>query len=98
MLNRLAFKFLLGEKDDLIYPNLWWHYRMGVRHFEILHQGLSESQTKKIKMFYDCVIDACSLNLIPMQPESTFVSTLPRSLKSIIQITDRQAFVSAETN
>lgn len=94
----LGLQILLGEKDNLIYPNLWWHYRMGVRHFEILHQGLSESQTKKIKMFYDCVIDACSLNLIPMQPESTFVSTLPRSLKSIIQITDRQAFVSAETN
>lgn len=94
----LGIQIFLGERDDLIYPNLWWHYRIGVRHFEILHQGLSESQDKRIKMFYDCVIDVCSLNLIPMQQGSTFVSTLPRSLKSIIQITDRQAFVYAETN
>ena len=41
----------LGEKDDMIYPNLLWHYRMGCRNFEILHQGLNESQAKKIKMF-----------------------------------------------
>lgn len=31
----LRLQIHLGAKDDLIYPNLLWHYRMGVRHFEL---------------------------------------------------------------
>ena len=80
----------LGEKDDMIYPNLLWHYRMGCRNFEILHQGLNESQAKKIKMFYVRVIDNCSLNAVTQQEGSEFASTLPSSLKWILQLTDRQ--------
>ncbi len=80
----------LGEKDDMIYPNLLWHYRMGCRNFEIVHQGVSESQEKKIKMFYDRVIDNCSLNALTQQEGSEFASTLPSSLKWILQLTDRQ--------
>jgi len=86
----------LGEKDDMIYPNLLWHYRMGVRNFEILHQGLSESQAKKIKMFYDRVIDNCSLNVIPLVSLSSTndiaallsASTLRSAWR--LQLTDRQ--------
>ena len=37
----------LGERDDLIYPSLLWHYRMGVRHFEISSHGLTANQSKK---------------------------------------------------
>ena len=80
----------LGEKDDMIYPNLLWHYRMGCRNFEILHQGLSESQAKKVKMFHERVKDICSLNTISVPKESEFISTLPESLKWILAITDRQ--------
>ncbi|MBP9829086.1 MAG: sulfotransferase family 2 domain-containing protein [Proteobacteria bacterium] len=80
----------LGEKDDMIYPNLLWHYRMGCRNFEIVHLGLSESQEKKIKMFYDRVIDNCSLNALTQQEGSEFASTLPSSLRWILQLTDRQ--------
>ena len=80
----------LGEKDDMIYPNLLWHYRMGCRNFEIIHQGLSESQAKKVKMFHERVKDICSLNTISVPKESEFISTLPESLKWILAITDRQ--------
>ena len=86
----------LGEKDDMIYPNLLWHYRMGCRNFEIVHLGLSESQEKKIKMFYDRVIDNCSLNVIPLVSLSSTndiaallsASTLRSAWR--LQLTDRQ--------
>lgn len=86
----IGLQIRLGETDDLIYPSLLWHYRMGVRHFEILHQGLTPSQHKKIQMFYDRVKDICSLNAITLPEGAEFTSTLPSSLKWILYLTDRQ--------
>ena len=92
----INFRIHLGEKDDLIYPSLLWHYRMGVRHFEIVNHGLTANQSKKIGMFFDRVKDICTLNLIEtpgadrdMSAVSTTSTTSP-DLKWYLELTDRQ--------
>ena len=91
-MEQIGLQIQLGEKDGLIYSSLLWHYRMGIRHFEILHQGLTPSQNKKIQMFYNRVTDHCSLNVIALPGESDFASTHAQlgSLKWFLQLTDRQ--------
>lgn len=93
----LRLQIHLGEKDDLIYPNLLWHYRMGVRHFEIASYGLTASQSKKITMFFDRVKDICTLNLIEaLVPSSCSLSSMSEAsttspaLNWVLQLTDRQ--------
>ena len=83
----------LGERDDLIYPSLLWHYRMGVRHFEISSHGLTANQSKKIGMFFDRVKDICTLNLIEIPGTAGDMFAVPRTspaFKWHLGLTDRQ--------
>lgn len=92
----VGIQIILGPNDDTIYPSLLWHYRMGCRNFEIVHQGLTPSQQKKIEMFYDRVIDNCSLNAISSASLSNTNDTAAllsaSTLRSpwTLQLTDRQ--------
>ncbi len=93
----LRLQIHLGAKDDLIYPNVLWHYRMGVRHFDIASHGLTANQSKKITMFFDRVKDICTLNLIEaLVPSSCSLSSMSEAsttspaLNWVLQLTDRQ--------
>lgn len=98
-INNIGLQIHLGGMDDLIYQSLCWHFRLGFRHFEIFHQGLTESQQKKIDKFYDRVRDISTLNLVQEEPgswgrrnaqELIAVSKLPDSVQWFFQHQGRQ--------
>lgn len=74
----------LGNNNDLIYSNLLWHYRMGIRHFEIIGD-VTHEQSQLISKFHNRVEDICSLRTHTEQSPD-FLSTK----LWVLELTDRQ--------
>lgn len=85
----VGLRIKLTGNTDLIYPNLLWHYRMGIRNIQIIDNDVpaekQEDINSKIQKFYNRVNDICSLGI-----SSKGENGIPTNTQWILEISDRQ--------
>lgn len=83
------------NEDNLIYESLCWHYRMGIRHFYITYDKISQQSRDKIKLFHSRVYDICTLNLCEFITDQKMI--FPENVQWILTLNSRQ-FLSLSKN